>query len=221
LRKGAEAEVGEAEAARVVPVGAVRAAQAREPAVAQALQAERVRARQPGGRKKDQALEALAREEDLQTLAGQVIPLTRQTGHSRDGPRHKIRLQHPKRTGSTARRRLKCARDHNVRVGSRSRCARATPVRGKAAVGYVSHPTLRKWARECRHLAPPLGLGMARCPASVILNLAPSTRSLVDTTNPARTNSDNWSTVKPCASITASVAPPTPHPSSSASARRS
>jgi hypothetical protein len=94
LRKGAEAEAGEAEAARVVPVAAVRAAQAREPVVAQAQQAERVRVRQPGGRNKDQALEALAREEDLRTLAGRVIPLIRQTGLFRDGPRHKMRLQH-------------------------------------------------------------------------------------------------------------------------------
>jgi hypothetical protein len=100
LRKGAaEVEAGEVEAARAVPVAAVRAAQAREPVGVQTQQAERARIQRPEGRKRNQAL---AKEEELRTLAGRVIPLTRQTGRFRDGLRHRIRLQHPERTGSIA-----------------------------------------------------------------------------------------------------------------------
>jgi hypothetical protein len=104
LRKGAaevEAAAAEVVAVQEVPVARELPAQAPEPVV-RAPQAERVKVRQPGGPNKDQALEALAREEDLRTLAGRVIPLMRQTGLFRDGPRHKFRLQHPERTGSTA-----------------------------------------------------------------------------------------------------------------------
>ena len=113
-RGAAEVEAVEAEAARAVPVAAVRVAQAREPVVAQAQQAERVRARRPEERNRDQALEMLAKEEEPRTLAGQVIPLTEQTGRFRDALRHRIRLQHPERTGSTARRRLKGAHGRPV-----------------------------------------------------------------------------------------------------------
>jgi len=71
------------------------------------------------------------------------------------------------------------------------------------------------------HLAPPLGRGIACSAASVILNLVPPVHSLVDIANPTRTNSESCSTVKPCATITASVAPAPPQPASSVSARRS
>ena len=102
MRKGAaEVEAAEVEAAQVEPLAQVPAAQARE----QAQQAEAVRVRRPEGRNKDQAREALAREEGLRTLAGRAIPQTRQTGGFRDGLPHKIRLQYRERGGSTQARR--------------------------------------------------------------------------------------------------------------------
>ena len=91
------------EAAQAVPVAQVLVlvAQAREPVVVQAQQAERVRGQLPEEGNKERALEVLAKEEELRTLTGRVIPLTRQTGRFRDGLRHKIHLQHLERTGST------------------------------------------------------------------------------------------------------------------------
>ena len=93
MRKGV-AEVEAGEVVRAVPVAAVRAGQAREPVVAQAQQAERVRTRRLAERNRDQEQEVSARAEELRTLAGRATPLTRQTGHFRDGLRHKIRLRH-------------------------------------------------------------------------------------------------------------------------------
>jgi hypothetical protein len=80
-------------AAQEVPVARVLAAQAREP-VTQAPQAERVKTRRPEEHNRDQALVVLAKEDDLRTLAGRVIPLTRQIGRFRGGRRRKILPQH-------------------------------------------------------------------------------------------------------------------------------
>jgi hypothetical protein len=78
------------EEARAVPVARVLAAQAREPVT----QAPGVKTRRLEEHNRDQALVVLAKEDDLRTLAGRVIPLTWQTGRFRGGRRRKILPQH-------------------------------------------------------------------------------------------------------------------------------
>jgi hypothetical protein len=88
-------KVGAAEAVAVVeqevPVARVLEAQAREPA--QAPQAG-VKTRRLEEHNRDQALVMLAKEDDLRTLAGRVIRLTRQIGRFRGGHPRKILPQH-------------------------------------------------------------------------------------------------------------------------------
>jgi len=79
-------------AAAVQEVLVARVPVAREP-VTQAPQAG-AKTRRLEEHNRDQALVVLAKEHDLRTLAGRVIPLTRQIGRFRGGRRRKILLQH-------------------------------------------------------------------------------------------------------------------------------
>jgi hypothetical protein len=82
------------EAARAEPVAQVLAAQAREPLVVQAQQAERARGQLLEARNKEWALEALARVEDLRTPADQATPQIRPTDLFRDGRILHHRIHH-------------------------------------------------------------------------------------------------------------------------------
>ena len=99
MRKvGAEAEAAVVEAELVAQVLAaelvaqVLAAQTRDPVVVPARQAERASGQLLEARNKERALEALARVEDLPTLANRATPQIRPTDLFRDGriPRHRI-----------------------------------------------------------------------------------------------------------------------------------
>jgi hypothetical protein len=83
-----------AEAAQAEPVAQVLAAQAREPVVVQAQQAEQVRDQLPEERNKEWALEALARVGRLQTLADRATPQIRPTDLSRDDRIPRPRIHH-------------------------------------------------------------------------------------------------------------------------------